>query len=233
MATPLDKFILRRSTASLKQIRQWILSGKVQVNQSIITDVGFVVGDFCAVHCNGLVIQQRDAHYIMLHKPIGVVSTTIDYQHQTVIDCIHEPFANELHIAGRLDLNTTGLTILTNDGKWSKKLTQPSEKIGKLYLVTTEDPVDVRYVEAFAQGMHFAYEDIDIQPAKLEITGSHTSLLTIYEGRYHQIKRMFGRFQNKVVALHRLQMGQIVLDEQLKEGEYRALSAAEIDWLNA
>jgi 16S rRNA pseudouridine516 synthase len=134
----------------------------------------------------------------------------------------------DLHIVGRLDLNTSGLVLLTNDGKWSRRIMSPEHKVNKTYLVTLKNPIDEQYVEAFARGFYFAFEDLTTLPAKLEIVSRHTGLVTLQQGRYHQIKRMFGRFSNPVVALHRLSVGEIVLDEALILGQSRQLTAAEV-----
>jgi 16S rRNA pseudouridine516 synthase len=132
-------------------------------------------------------------------------------------------------LAGRLDFNTTGLLLLTNDGKWSRKITQPAQKIPKTYLVQTKEVIADEYVRVFAEGIYFGFEDLKTLPAELTILSPHSARLTIYEGRYHQIKRMFGFFNNEVVGLHRVSMGNIVLDKNLEAGEYRLLTDEEID----
>lgn len=145
-----------------------------------------------------------------------------------MLDLLDEPDKHELHIGGRLDLTTTGLLIITNDGLWSRRLTEPRSRLGKIYRVTTEQPITHEYAEAFAQGLYFAYENLTTLPAELEILDNHCALLTLHEGRYHQVKRMFGHFQNKVIGLHRERMGSLVLDPALAPGQYRALNSAEI-----
>ncbi len=104
----------------------------------------------------------------------------------------------------------------------------PEHKVGKLYRVTLQNPIDESCIAGFANGMYFEFEGITTQPAKLEIVDEHTALVTLVEGRYHQIKRMFGRFRNPVIGLHRLSVGAIVLDSQLAAGESRDLSITEI-----
>jgi 16S rRNA pseudouridine516 synthase len=164
----------------------------------------------------------------MLHKPIGVVSATKDTQHQTVIDLLDCAARHELHIAGRLDLNSSGLLLLTNDSRWSDALMSPTQKVDKVYRVTLANPLTAEYIAAFAEGMYFGFEDIMTQPAKLVILTDHVAEVTLKEGKYHQIKRMFGRFRNPVVGLHRLSIGDIVLDAALAPGESRALTAVEV-----
>lgn len=164
----------------------------------------------------------------MLNKPIGVVSATNDKEHKTVIDVLDNAYQLPLHIVGRLDLNTSGLLLLTNDSRWSESITQPEHHVTKEYLVTLANPINETYEAAFAQGMYFSYEDITTQPAKLSILSSHQAQVSLIEGRYHQIKRMFGRFRNPVIGLKRLSVGGLHLDESLKEGESRMLSPDEV-----
>ena len=164
----------------------------------------------------------------MLNKPAGWISATKDEQHHTVIDIIHERFAPELHIAGRLDKESTGLLILTNDGIWSRLLTEPVMAIPKRYLITTESHIPANTAEIFHAGIYFAYEDITTHPAELDILSPKRAIITIYEGKYHQIKRMFHAIGNRVTSLHRLSIGSITLDPTLAPGEYRALTEQEL-----
>jgi 16S rRNA pseudouridine516 synthase len=170
--------------------------------------------------------------HIMLHKPVGVVCATKDVQHQTVIDLLGEQWGaaekSALHIVGRLDLNTSGLVLLTNDSRWSEKLTLPESKVEKYYRVTLANPLSVEYVSAFAQGMYFAFENITTQPAKLSIISTYVAEVILTEGRYHQIKRMFGRFRNPVLALNRYAIGSLVLDDLLAVGGSRNLTQVEV-----
>lgn len=164
----------------------------------------------------------------MLNKLKGTVSATSHENHTTVLEGLALPFSSELHLAGRLDFNTTGLIILTNDGIWSRKLTLPTEKTPKTYLVKTQSPITKEYTALFSSGMYFAYENITLMPAHLDVLDDFQARLTVYEGRYHQIKRMFGYFNNKVIDLHRESMGSIFLDPCLLPGEYRNLTVQEI-----
>ncbi|MNJ55354.1 Ribosomal small subunit pseudouridine synthase A [compost metagenome] len=145
-----------------------------------------------------------------------------------MLDLLDEPDRNDLHIAGRLDFNTTGLLLLTNDGQWSRRLTQPKTGLAKTYYVETEQPITDAYAPTFGQGIYFAFENLTTLPAELTLLGSHSARLSIVEGRYHQVKRMFGFFDNKVTRLHRERMGPLHLDPQLAPGQYRALSQDEI-----
>ena len=163
----------------------------------------------------------------MLHKPVGVVSVTTDPVHRTVIDLIDDRDKHTLHPAGRLDRSTSGLVLLTNDGRWSKRITDFTD-VPKVYVVETRDPISAGTVDAFARGFHFPTENITTLPAKLEIIAERRARLTLHEGRYHQVKRMFWRVDNRIVSLHRESIGPIRLPDELKPGEWRHLTAEEV-----
>ena len=225
----LDRFLSNLPQLNRQAARQLLASGRVKVDGAVVCDGLCEVSQFSRIEVDSELLQAgKAARYFMLHKPIGVVSATAHEQHRTVLDLLDEPDKAELHLAGRLDLNTSGLLLITNDGQWSRRLTEPRSRLGKVYRVETEQLITPEYIEVFARGLYFAYEDLTTLPAELVILDSHSALLTLHEGRYHQVKRMFGHFQNKVIGLHRLSMGAIQLDPQLAPGQYRALTAAEI-----
>ncbi|MFG0722156.1 pseudouridine synthase [Pseudomonas sp. GLN_6] len=225
----LDRFLSNLPQINRQTARPLLASGRVRVDGAVVCDGLCEVSQFSRIEIDSELLQAgKAARYFMLHKPIGVVSATEHEQHRTVLDLLDEPDKAELHLAGRLDLNTSGLLLITNDGQWSRRLTEPRSRLGKVYRVTTEQPITPEYIEVFARGLYFAYEDLTTLPAELAILDSHSALLTLHEGRYHQVKRMFGHFQNKVIGLHRLSMGSIQLDPELLPGQYRPLSPAEI-----
>ena len=164
----------------------------------------------------------------MLHKPVGYLSATSDPQHPTVMQLIPSPLREQLHIGGRLDRSSSGLLILTNDGLWSRRLTEPRIKLPKTYRVTTLRPISPETAERFAEGIYMTTEQLTTSPAQLQQLAPCEARLTIYEGRYHQVKRMFHAVGNQVVSLHRESMGAIVLDPALAAGEYRTLTTAEV-----
>jgi 16S rRNA pseudouridine516 synthase len=223
----LDRFIESRLAFSAQTVRKLFVQRLVKLNGETVTDGRGRIGEFCRVEVDGNILQARQPVYVMLNKPKGCVSATCDPKNKTVLDLINLPGKDQLHLAGRLDFNTTGLLLLTNDGRWSRKLTLPQQKIPKRYWVQTQDPITHNYVKKFAIGFYFRFENLITQPALLEILSPTTAYLTIYEGRYHQIKRMFGFFNNEVINLHRLSVGPIVLDENLNPGEYRLLTSTE------
>ena len=225
----LDRFLGNLPALNRQQVQRLLASGAVKVDGQICHDGRHEVRSFQCVELADQVVQAgKSARYFMLHKPVGVVSATVHDEHRTVLDLLDEPEKHDLHIGGRLDLNTSGLLLITNDGLWSRRLTEPRSELGKVYRAETEQPIDPACVAAFARGLYFAYEDLTTRPAELVILGPNNALLTLHEGRYHQVKRMFGHFQNKVIGLHRESMGPLHLDPCLEPGQYRPLSAAEI-----
>ncbi|MCL4103612.1 UNVERIFIED_CONTAM: hypothetical protein GTU68_059691 [Idotea baltica] len=182
------------------------------------------IGQFEIVALEGEILQNRTARYFMMNKPAGILSATSDPVHRTVIDLISEPWASELHLAGRLDRATTGLLILTNDGAFSESLTEPGAIVPKTYLVTTDLPISDEIVANFETGMRFEKEAITTQPAIVEQLAPCETRLTIYEGKHHQIKRMFARFEIRVTALHRESIGDYQLRDDFLPGEYRTFT---------
>ena len=224
-----DRFLSNLPRFNRKQVRLLLVERRVTVDGVAVSDLHHEVREFSQVCVDDEVLQTgKSARYFMLHKPQGCVSATSDPQHPTVLDLLDEPDTHDLHIAGRLDFNTTGLMLITNDGQWSRRLTQPQTKLPKVYLVETEQVIGPEYAVTFKAGLYFAFEDLTTQPAELELLGPTTARLGIIEGRYHQVKRMFGHFNNKVIGLHRERMGPLVLDAALAPGEYRALTDDEI-----
>ncbi|MCP5205936.1 MAG: pseudouridine synthase [Hahellaceae bacterium] len=224
----LDRFLSEAAGIRRRDVRRVLAQGRVALNGFPAFDIQQRVGEFCQVSLDGELLQNKQPRYLMLHKPKGVVSATIDHQHTTVVDLLDEKDRHDMHIAGRLDLHSSGLLLLTNDGRFSRYLTLPEQKIAKVYKVEVEHPITDAYAPAFAEGMYFGYEDITTLPAKLVILSETVAEVTLVEGRYHQIKRMFGRFRNPVLALHRLSIGNILLDESLMPGDYRPLTQAEL-----
>lgn len=141
---------------------------------------------------------------------------------------LDEPVAHKLHAAGRLDIDTTGLVLMTDDGQWSHRITSPRHHCEKTYLVTLESPVSDDTAEQFTKGVQLHNEKDLTKPALLDVLTPTEVRLTISEGRYHQVKRMFAAVGNRVVGLHRERIGEIALDPELEPGEYRPLTEEEI-----
>ena len=224
-----DRFLSNLPQFNRQQARLLLIEKRVRVDGQIVSDPYHDIREFSRVELDEQVLQAgKPARYFMLHKPPGCVSATQDPEHPTVLDLLNEADKHDLHIAGRLDFNTSGLMLITNDGHWSRHLTQPQTKLPKVYYVETEQDITDAYITRFEQGVYFAYEDLTTLPATLELLGPRSARLSIVEGRYHQVKRMFGYFDNKVVRLHRESIGPLMLDSRLAPGEYRALTSEEI-----
>ncbi|WP_193213281.1 pseudouridine synthase [Luteolibacter marinus] len=225
----LDRLLAKHESMGRTRARAAIVSGTVTVDGRVSRRIDHEVDRFMRVEWSGTVIRSAERKiHLMLHKPVGVVSATSDAEHPTVIDLIDDPDRHTLHLVGRLDRNTSGLMLLTNDGRWSKQLMNPERKVPKVYLVETRDPIPPDAVAAFAAGFHFHTEDLVTRPVLLEILGENLARLTLHEGRYHQIKRMFHRTGNRVVKLHREQIGPFRLPPDLGPGEWRHLDHGEL-----
>ncbi len=222
----LDRLIGHLAQLGRSTVRTHLATGHVSVNGTPESNGLREIGSFETVTLEGRTLQSRTPRYVLLHKPAGIVSATTDLEHRTVIDLIDEPWAPDLHLAGRLDRATTGLVILTNDGTFSTALTEPGAHVPKTYLVTTDKPVSPEALAAFRAGMPFAKERTITQPAIAHAITPTITRLTIYEGKHHQVKRMFSRFEIKVIALHRESIGRYTL-ENLPPGEYRIFDARE------
>ncbi|PCJ19722.1 MAG: 16S rRNA pseudouridine(516) synthase [Gammaproteobacteria bacterium] len=216
----LDRFISKNSDFTSSEVRLLIAQKRILLDGHVADSIQQKVNEFTHVVLDGECLQNKTPVYMMLNKPKGVVSATKDLKHPTVLDLIQHPQKDELHIVGRLDFNTTGLVLLTNDGAWSRKISLPETKLAKTYEVTLSKPLTDEYIAVFRKGIYFAFEDITTQPACLEILSDYTARLSLIEGKYHQVKRMFGYFQNEVLSLHRVSVGEYTLDG-LAEGGSR------------
>jgi 16S rRNA pseudouridine516 synthase len=225
----LSRLIAKHGSMGRTTAMRAIAGRRVKVDGHTISDGQHPVDRYSTVALDEAVIQVgHQALYIMLHKPVGYLSATSDPQHPTVIDLIDHPERATLHIAGRLDRSTSGLLLLTNDGRWSKRLTEPGEKVDKVYLVETREPIAPDAVAKFAQGFYFHTEDLTTLPAELEILEERRARVTLHEGRYHQIKRMFHRVNNRVISLHRERIGSLALPPDLLPGEWREIGQQEL-----
>lgn len=223
----LERLLAKFRMMGRSKARECIARKRVTVGERVVTDWSEEVDRFSAVFMDGEEVQTASRRLcLMLNKPVGVLSATKDAEHRTVLDLIDDPDKATLHLVGRLDINTSGLVLLTNDGRWSKALMHPDQKVPKVYHVTTKEPIPSDASTKFAQGFYFKTEDIVTQPAELEILSDHTARVTLREGRYRQVRRMFHRVGNQVVGLHRESIGEVYLPEDLEAGAWRALRPA-------
>ncbi|KAB0289969.1 16S rRNA pseudouridine(516) synthase RsuA [Vibrio fortis] len=225
----LDKFLCDSLGVTRKEATQILKSKTVTVNDVMQKSGATKVTEECVVEWQGNELRVQGTRYIMVYKPEGFVCSHEDSSNRTVFDLLDEIKMDKLHFAGRLDVDTTGLVLVTDDGQWSHRITSPKHKCEKMYRVWLVDPVEDDYVEKFKEGIQLKSEDGLTLPAHLEVRAEREVLLTIHEGKYHQVKRMFAALGNKVEALHRERIGEIEMDESLELGEYRYLTQEEID----
>jgi 16S rRNA pseudouridine516 synthase len=224
----LDRLIAKHRQMGRTAALRAIAARRVRVDGVVMVDGHAEVDRFSTVMLDEEPVQAAERGlYLIMHKPVGWLSATKDAQHATVLDLIDDPDKHTLHLAGRLDRNTSGLLLLTNDGNWSKRLMAADFKVPKAYRVETDLPVPAEAVTAFESGFYFHTEDITTLPAKLEILGECLARVTLHEGRYHQVKRMFHRVGCRVTALHRESVGALCLPDDLKPGEWRPMTEVE------
>lgn len=230
----LDKYLADMGVGTRSELKKIIRNGRVLVDGAPVKKPEEKVDpDVQQVMVDGKIISYNQYEYYMLHKPEGVVSATKDMKEKTVIDLITGTKRKDLFPVGRLDKDTEGLLLITNDGDLAHRLLSPSKHVDKTYYATIDGIVTEADIQAFKEGLDIGDED-KTMPADLEILSSaETSEIkvTIQEGRYHQVKRMFEAVGKKVVYLKRLSMGSLFLDESLKKGEFRMLTEEEIDKL--
>jgi len=225
----LDKFLCNCTGLTRIQAKRIIGKGGVTVNGALQKSPSTKVTDQCEVVYDGRSLKSQGPIYIMLNKPLDTVCTSLDDDYRSVMGIIDIETRAPLLIAGRLDMDTTGLLLITDDGKWSHRITSPKKECGKRYRVTLAEPLVDDAVDRFSEGVMLRGEYDATLPAKLDVLSPLEVLLTIHEGKYHQVKRMFAALNNRVVELHREQVGNIVLDETLEPGEWRYLTEEEVN----
>jgi 16S rRNA pseudouridine516 synthase len=231
MTVRLDRFLVNHAGLSRSQAQRAVRTGMVCVDGQPVRDPSRHLHEGQTVTLSGQPVLARGLRYFMLHKPAGYVSVTEDGMHPTVLDLVHEPRRDALHAAGRLDLDSTGLVLLTDDGAWSHRVTSPRRKCAKRYRVTLAEPLSADAAKRIEAGVLLRGEERPTRPAQLEPISATEVWLTISEGRYHQVKRMFAAIGNHVLALHRDRIGSVELDPALTPGDYRPLTAEEISAL--
>jgi 16S rRNA pseudouridine516 synthase len=223
----LDKYLCHSTTLTRSRAQGMIRGGQVTVNGDVVKDPSYKLPADAGVAWREQGVALAGHRYIMLNKPQGVVCATTDARHRTVLDLLEVENKKGLHVVGRLDIDTTGLVLISDDGAWTHRITSPRKECSKRYRASLAEPVDEALIAFFAEGIELRNEQRKTRPAKLEIIGPSEVRLTISEGRYHQVKRMFAATGNRVVALHRERIGNIVLDHALQPGQWRTLSAEE------
>ncbi|HQQ75504.1 MAG TPA: pseudouridine synthase [Pseudomonadales bacterium] len=227
----LDKFICHSTGLSRQQVQRIVRSGDVLVNDVVVKKSDKKIIESDVVKLDGDIISLPVPRYLMLYKPAGYVCANSDSEHPVVLDLLHEERAEQWQIAGRLDLDTTGLVLLTDDGAWNHRVTAPASGCCKTYSVTLDAPLSISAAEQLRSGVLLSGEKKLTQPAQLSFMDDQgiSVCLSVSEGKYHQVKRMFAAVGYHVVALHRESIGDIVLDPTLLPGQYRALTLLEIE----
>lgn len=225
----LDKFLSHAGFGSRKEVAKLIKEKRVAVDEKIVKNRNLKLQDKNTVKVDGDVVILEEWIYFLLNKPKGVISSTEEGPTKTVIDLIDHPQSDELFPVGRLDKDTTGFLILTNDGKLSYQLLNPKKEIFKTYKATLEKPVSDNDIERLETGIPL--KDFTTKPAKAEKKSDRVIHLSISEGKFHQVKRMFRYLDNEVIELERISFGGMELDDTLKRGEYRRLTEDELKFL--
>jgi len=223
----IDKIISSQTSFSRREVKNLISKKRVKLNEKIVNKPEEKVrqNDIIKIDDKELIIKTHI--YLILNKPKGYVSATKDEKDKTVLDLVPDEYkSRELFPAGRLDKDTTGLMIITDDGEFSHNILSPRKHVKKVYDVTIDVPVTNDMKLGFEKGIRLS--DAICKEARLEKTGEYEAKVTIREGRYHQIKRMFGVYGAKVIKLHRIMIGNLRLPENLKEGEIRELTEKEL-----
>jgi 16S rRNA pseudouridine516 synthase len=226
----LDKFICKSTEYALVNALAFIENRRVVVNGIIAIDASHQVHKNNVVMLDSKVLTPRPSRYFLLNKPIDMICSNVDEQYPSVLNLLDVDRETELHIAGRLDADTTGLVLITDDGHWSFNLTSPKNKCEKVYNVLLSRPISADATQRLLEGILLQGESKLTLPAKLHIIDSYNVLLTITEGRFHQVKRMFSALGNRVKSLHRQQIGNLELDVEI--GHWRSLTQAEVEALS-
>ncbi|MFC7393579.1 pseudouridine synthase [Scopulibacillus cellulosilyticus] len=231
----IDKLLANMGYGSRKDVKKLLKQGAVIVNECIVKDSKqHVMPDKDEIYVNDEPVIYNEFAYFMLNKPKGVISATEDESQKTVLDLLKPKDAiHHLFPVGRLDKNTTGLLLITNDGQLAHQLLSPKHHVEKTYIAHISGVVTEEDVKYFRKGVKLEDGYVTL-PSQLEIINSAAISevkITITEGKFHQIKRMFLAVGKKVIDLKRLTMGPLVLDEKLKQGEYRPLTKEEIEKL--
>ncbi|QDX91933.1 rRNA pseudouridine synthase [Brevibacillus laterosporus] len=230
----LDKVLANTGKGTRKEVKQLVKQRIVTVDGVVATDPGMhVIPEQQLIEINGEPLLFKRWVFVMLNKPAGVISATEDALHETVVDLLPDEWRHKVHPVGRLDIDTEGLLLLTNDGQLSHSLLTPKKKVDKEYFARIEGRVTDEHIAAFKQGVTLD-DGYETMPATLEIlqSGDISEIhVTIMEGKYHQVKRMFAAFDLMVVYLKRVRMGPLLLDESLELGEFRELTEEELNSL--
>ena len=241
----IDKYICKSTELTRTEAKSLLKRGNVQVNDVVIKNPATQVHENNNITVNGQCLIARTSRYIMMHKPLDTICSNVNENHPSVLNFIDVDKAFDLHIAGRLDVDTTGLILITDDGRWSHKIISPKSNCNKIYRVWLRYPLKEGIIKQFMSGVQLQGELENTLPAILSIVFNAEVfessgdplvsserktevLLTLTEGKYHQVKRMFAAVGNKVIQLHREKIGDIALSDDMSPGDWRYLTEAEV-----
>ncbi len=223
----LDKFVCKSTELAKQEVIPLIKSGAVMVNGVVVVNEATQVHENNRVLLHGQQLKPRAFRYMLVHKPPNTVCSNIDEIYPSLFNYLDVEKVSELHVVGRLDVDTTGLVLVTDDGRWSFNIIRPDKQCKKVYRVGLSRPVAEDVADKFTTGLKLQGESELTLPAELEIISPYQVLLTLTEGRFHQVKRMFAAVGNRVVSLHREKIGNITLDVAI--GQWRYLTADEVN----
>ena len=225
----LDKYLTTMGIGSRSQVKDYIKKGKVKINGEILKKPEYHVDEENdIIEFQGINLEYSKFYYYMLHKPAGYLSAVKDDHCQTVLDLLDVTPKDGLFPVGRLDKDTEGLLLITNDGALSHELLSPKKHVEKKYYVELDGALTESDIQLFQEGVDIGEKHLT-KPAKLELLeDNHKAYITITEGKYHQVKRMFKTLGLTVIYLKRLSMGPLELDSSLKPGQFRPLTEKEI-----
>ena len=224
----LDKYICESTPLTRSQAKKVISQGRVKSGDKVIRSSAYKAAANEVISFDDKIISVRGLRYIMMNKPQDYICSNVDEQLPSLFNLIDAQKKEQLFIAGRLDADTTGLALITDDGQWSHKVTSPRNKCKKRYLVGLDAAITPEAIAQLKQGVQLNSEPQPCLPAEVDVISETEVRLTISEGKYHQVKRMFAAVGNLVIELHREQIGDIELDSSLELGEWRYLTDAEV-----
>lgn len=223
----LDKFVCKSTHLNRTQAQTCIEQGEVMVNDEPVFDISSQVHKNNQVTFKHTQLKLRPFRYILLHKPANTLCSNLDENYPSIFNFLEIDHPEELHIVGRLDADTTGMVLITDDGHWSFNITRPEKQCVKEYRVALSQPLEESAIDLFEQGLKLQGEAELTLPAKLSFIDEKNVLLGITQGKFHQVKRMFAAVGNRVINLHRQRIGAITLD--MPEGQWRYLTDTEVD----
>lgn len=233
----LDKYLGNSGVGTRKEIKEFLKKRKIKVNDKIVIDGSIKIKEYeDIIKYEDNIVEYKPFVYIMLNKPSGVISATEDKKYKTVIDILDNNYRTyDIFPVGRLDIDTEGLLLLTNDGQLSHNLLSPNKHVDKKYYVELKTEITAEMIEKLENGIKLE-ENFITKNAKIEVMKDEKNIekdlkkvfITITEGKFHQVKRMFKAVNNEVLYLKRVQMGNLKLDKKLSLGEYRELTENEL-----